>query len=97
MLVHVLDRPLLERLGARCRRRRSTAQNRKHFRALVEAGPPPGLAAYEGETPIAWCRVMPRDRLPGLANSRYFKTDLDIEGVWSLSCFVVTKPTGAAA
>jgi hypothetical protein len=34
---------------------------------------------------------MPRERLPGLANSRYFKTDLDIEGVWALSCFVVKK------
>ncbi len=69
----------------------SKAQNRKHFQAVVDAGPPPGLIAYEHDTPIAWCRVMPRDRLPGLANSRYFKTDLDIDGVWALSCFVVRK------
>ena len=32
---------------------------------------------------------MQRTCLPGLAKSRYFKTDLDIEGVWSLACFVV--------
>ena len=61
----------------------SRAPNRKHFHALVDAGPPPGLIAYEGDMPVAWCRVMPRHRLPGLANSRYFKTDLDIEGVRS--------------
>jgi hypothetical protein len=34
---------------------------------------------------------MPRNALPGLANSPYFKTDLDIEGVWSLACFVMKK------
>jgi GNAT superfamily N-acetyltransferase len=32
---------------------------------------------------------MERRRLPGLANSRFFKTDLNIEGVWSLACFVI--------
>jgi GNAT superfamily N-acetyltransferase len=34
---------------------------------------------------------MPRERLPGLARSRYFKTALDTEGVWSLPCFVVKR------
>ena len=63
--------------------------NRRAFRELVEAGPPPGLLAYDDADPVAWCRIMPRVALPGLANSRYFKTDLDIEGVWSLPCFVV--------
>lgn len=70
----------------------SQAPNRESFRDLVEAGPPPGLVAYDGDDPVAWCRVMPREALPGLANSRYFKTNLDIEGVWSLPCFVVRKP-----
>ena len=32
---------------------------------------------------------MERRDLPGLANSRYFRTDLDIDHVWSLACFVV--------
>ena len=69
----------------------SKAPNRRRFRALVATGPPPGLIAYDDDNPVAWCRVMSRDRLPGLANSRHFKTDLDIEGVWALSCFVVRK------
>ena len=67
----------------------SKGKNRTAFQRLVEAGPPPGLLAYDQELPVGWCRVMPRERLPGLANSRYFKTNLDIEGIWSLSCFVV--------
>ncbi len=69
----------------------SKAKNKAAFRALVDAGPAPGLLAYDGEEPVGWCRVMPRDRLPGLANSRHFKTGLDIEGVWSLPCFVVRR------
>jgi GNAT superfamily N-acetyltransferase len=69
----------------------SEAPNRQAFRDLVEVGPPPGLLAYDAGEPVAWCRIMARDRLPGLANSRYFKTELDIEGVWSLPCFVVRR------
>lgn len=70
----------------------STAANRRALADLVEAGgSSPGLLAYtEGEA-VGWCRVMPRTALPGLANSRYFKTDLDIDGVWSLPCFVVRR------
>ena len=67
----------------------SRASNRQAFRDLVDAGPPPGLLAYDDEDRVAWGRVMPRASLPGLANSRYFKTDLDIDGVWSVACFVV--------
>jgi len=69
----------------------SVAPNRRSFLSIVEAGPPPGLLAYDNDDPVAWCRVVPRHTLPALANSRYFKTDLDIEGVWSLPCFVVRK------
>ncbi len=67
----------------------SSAPNRQAFFKQTEQGPPPGLLAYEDGVPVAWCRVMPREALPGLANSRYFKTDLDVSGVWSLACFVV--------
>lgn len=65
------------------------ASNRAAFRARVTDGPPPGLLAYDGATPVAWVRVLPRAALPALANSRFFKTDLPTDGIWSLSCFVV--------
>lgn len=68
------------------------ASNRLAFHRLVEVGPPPGLVAYDDDGPVAWCRIMPRKDLPGLANSRYFKTNLAIDSVWSLTCFVVRKP-----
>ena len=69
----------------------SKAANREAFFALVDAGPPPGLIVYVNGEPAGWCRVMRRTDLPGLANSRYFKTDLEIANVWSLPCFVVRK------
>ncbi|MBT8214287.1 MAG: GNAT family N-acetyltransferase [Acidimicrobiia bacterium] len=67
------------------------AANRDRFAEIVATAPPPGLIAYDDSTPVAWARVMPRTAMPGLANSRHFKTDLDIDGVWSLSCFVVRR------
>ncbi len=69
----------------------SKAANRDDLLQLLAAGPPPGILAYDEETPAAWCRIMPRTALPGLARSRFFKTDLDISGVWSLPCFVVRR------
>ena len=69
----------------------STAKNRELMRELVDEGPPPGLIAYDGDEPVAWCRVVARSTLPGLKRSTHFSTDLDIEGVWSLPCFVVRK------
>ena len=41
--------------------------------------------------PVAWARVVARSTLPGLKSSTHFRTDLDIEGVWSLPCFVVRR------
>jgi len=70
----------------------STAVNRSAFADIVEEGPPPGLLVYEDDMAVAWCRVVERSSLPGLANSRFFRTDLDIDGVWSLACFVVRAP-----
>ena len=69
----------------------STAPNRSGMLDLVAAGPPPGLLAYDDGEPVAWCRVVARSTLPGLERSTHFRTDLDIEGVWSLPCFVVRK------
>jgi GNAT superfamily N-acetyltransferase len=69
----------------------STARNKGLMEELVGTGPPPGLIAYDGDEPVAWTRVVARTTLPGLRSSTHFRTDLDIDGVWSLPCFVVRK------
>lgn len=67
----------------------SVATNKAAFHRIVLDGPPPGLLAYDGDDPVGWCRVTPRALLPGIERSRHFKTELDTDGVWSISCFVV--------
>jgi len=63
----------------------SKAANKRLFRALAEAGPPPGLIGYDAGTPVARARVTPRAALPGLKNARFFKVAGVDAGVWSIS------------
>jgi len=71
-------------------RRRDRAENRADFRRIVEAGPPPGLLAFEGELAVGWCQLTPRDALPGLERSRRLARVDDLD-VWSISCLYVRK------
>lgn len=64
--------------------------NRRAFRAVVKAGPPPGVVAYEGAEPVGWCAVAPRVAYPRLAGSKVL-APLDDEPVWSVTCLFVTK------
>jgi GNAT superfamily N-acetyltransferase len=64
--------------------------NRRAFRAIVEAGPPPGLLAYDGDEPAGWFALAPRADLPVLGRSRYLKP-VDTLPVWSLSCFFIGR------
>ncbi len=64
--------------------------NRMAMQALVEAGTIPGLLAYDGEAPVGWCSVAPREEFPTLANSRILKP-VDDQPVWSVVCFFVAR------
>lgn len=48
----------------------------------------PGLLAYDGEAPVGWCAVAPREAYPRLAASRVAKA-VDTLPVWSVTCFYV--------
>jgi GNAT superfamily N-acetyltransferase len=67
------------------------ARNREALRAIVAAGPPPGVLAYSGSEPIGWCAVAPRSVYVRLASSRVLKP-IDDAPVWSVSCLFVAKP-----
>ncbi|HLI64805.1 MAG TPA: GNAT family N-acetyltransferase [Caulobacteraceae bacterium] len=71
-------------------RGRSAAENRAGLRAVVEAGPPPGLIAFDGETPVGWCQVGPRADLPELARA-WRLAPVDDLPVWALSCLYTRK------
>jgi GNAT superfamily N-acetyltransferase len=68
--------------------RRPRVKNRNDFRRIVNAGPPPGLLAFEGDKAVGWCQLTPRAALPWL-NSAKRTQAVDDQPVWSLSCFYV--------
>ena len=71
-------------------RRRPVASNRAVFRKVVKQGPPPGLLALRDQLAVGWCRVTPRDTVPGLEAA--FRTRrVDDVPVWSISCFYIRK------
>jgi GNAT superfamily N-acetyltransferase len=77
------------RIGA-AYRQRAPARNRADFRAVVERGPPPGLIAFDGDTPVGWCQLTPRAAVPALDRVWQIKR-VDAMPVWSLSCLYVRK------
>jgi len=64
--------------------------NRQAMRALVQAGPPPGLLAYVQGQPAGWVCIGPRHHFPALERSRLLAR-LDETPVWSVVCFFVDK------
>jgi GNAT superfamily N-acetyltransferase len=64
--------------------------NRRALKRLVEGGPPPGLLAYHGDTPVGWISLGPREDFPTLARSRVAKAPDDREA-WHVVCLFVAK------
>ena len=78
------------------RRRRSEfvkgkgAGNRRAMKSIVAAEVEPGLLAFDGESPVGWCAVAPREEYQALGRSRVLK-QVDEVPVWSVSCLFVAK------
>lgn len=64
--------------------------NKNSMKALVESGTIPGILAYDGKKPVAWCSVGPREEFSVLARSRIL-SPIDSHPVWSVVCFFVEK------
>jgi GNAT superfamily N-acetyltransferase len=64
--------------------------NHQSMKALVESGVIPGLLAYEGDEPVGWCSIAPREEFPTLNRSRILKS-VDDQPVWSVVCFFVAR------
>lgn len=64
--------------------------NKKALKGIVESGEIPGIIAYAGSRPVAWCSVAPREKFPVLERSRVLKR-IDEKPVWSVVCFFVSK------
>ncbi|HEY1426233.1 MAG TPA: GNAT family N-acetyltransferase [Caulobacteraceae bacterium] len=68
--------------------RRPRDENRLALKGIVEAGPPPGLLAFDGGVAVGWCQVTPRTEIPWIDASRNLRR-VDEAPVWSISCFYV--------
>lgn len=64
--------------------------NRRAMKRLVDGGNVPGVLAYRGGEPVAWCSVAPRETHASLERSTVLKR-LDDRPVWSIVCFFVAK------
>jgi GNAT superfamily N-acetyltransferase len=71
-------------------RKRPAEQNKRDFRRIIEQGPPPGLIAFDGDLPVGWCQLTPREALPWLDRTWRVRR-VDNVPVWSISCFYVRK------
>lgn len=72
------------------------APARDMLRAIVDAGPPPGLIGYDDGEPAGWVQVGPRAATPQWNGARRLSAptadvDADDPGVWAVTCFV-TRP-----
>jgi GNAT superfamily N-acetyltransferase len=77
------------RIGAAYREQSSEA-NRAAFLRVVEAGPPPGLLAFDGDRAVGWVQVTPRDALAWLEHPWRLRRVDDVP-VWAISCLYVRK------
>jgi GNAT superfamily N-acetyltransferase len=71
-------------------RRGKGAPNRRAFRRVVMASPPPGVLAYVDGVAAGWCAIAPREAYPRLERSRVMAR-VDVRPVWSVTCFFVRR------
>lgn len=74
-------------------RRANTSEHKKAFiKARIEAGPPPGLLAFNDGQAIGWMQIGPRADVPQWNNTARSSAPLDRADisdptVWAISCF----------
>jgi hypothetical protein len=66
------------------------ASNKKALKRLIISGAVPGILAFDGEEPIGWCSVAPREEFIYLQRSRSL-APVDNKAVWSVTCLFVDK------
>ncbi|UCF68906.1 MAG: GNAT family N-acetyltransferase [Acidobacteriota bacterium] len=71
--------------------RQQGAGNRRAMKKLVDSGQVPGILGYDGDEPIGWCSVGPRESYGALMRSRVLKA-LDETPAWSIVCLFVARP-----
>ncbi|MGY2995771.1 N-acetyltransferase family protein [Mesorhizobium sp. URHB0026] len=82
------------RLAPAARRESSRERNKDHIKARIEAGPPPGLLAFEDGKAVGWMQIGPRADVPewnnkGRGSAPIDPTEASDPAVWAISCFFI--------
>lgn len=80
------------RLPPAARRENDRERNKDHIRTRIEAGPPPGLLAFQDGKAVGWMQVGPRADVPefnnaGRGSAPLEPSDASDPDVWAISCF----------
>lgn len=49
------------------------------------------MLAFDGELPVGWCQLTPRNELPWLDDGARYLGRVDDQPVWALSCFYIRR------
>lgn len=82
------------RLPPAARRQSSRERNKDHIKARIEAGPPPGVLAFDAGQAVGWMQIGPRADVPEFNNAGRGSAPLDSDDasdprVWAISCFFI--------
>lgn len=73
--------------------RMSSAEKRDSMHRLVKGAVPIGVLAYDGEMPVGWCSIAPRETYAKLERSRTMPRVTAAETpTWTVLCFFVPRP-----
>ena len=64
--------------------------NRKKMKKLAFSNEPIGVLAFDGDKPVGWCAIAPRERYRRLEKSRSLKP-VDNRPAWCVSCFFIAR------
>ena len=70
------------------------ADKKAAFRAIAQAGPPPGLLAYSDDKAVGWCAVGPRPSVVRFHGAKASRQPDDLDGpdaahVYAITCFFI--------
>lgn len=65
-------------------------ENKRAIKKIIDSRKPPGVLGFDGNNPVVWCCVGPREEFARLENSRSLKPIDDVP-VWSIPCLFVAR------